>query len=70
MKAIQSAQDLIDILQYAQREWGNDIRIKYSIKDSKAFYDKEQGIYYGGLIYADVAKDGSVIISNWKNDNE
>lgn len=64
MYKINSVQDLIDVLQYVQREWGNDSNIKYLIKEKDAFRDDKSETFYGHALYAYVGKDGSVTISN------
>lgn len=60
MKKINTITDLIDVLEYVRREWGNDSPIKLSMKE-----DFETHQISSSVLYVTLGKDGTVYITNF-----
>lgn len=60
MKRINTITDLIDVLEYARREWGNDVPIRLTMREDYATHQISSS-----ALYITLGKDGTVYITNF-----
>lgn len=68
MSRINTVTDLIDLLEYVRREWGNDspIQIAQRIDQTRRFEYEGKDWDVSRALYATHAKDGTVTITNFE----